>query len=134
MNALPSDKHSHVEQIGHLRHELLTRINHILGLTEIQMDEALETECDYVPALTEINACGRTLFAIIESELNSSATPDLLALNRQIESEARPTLGQAQELVNHLNVSGRDAAAQEMSLVLTALESLLSISQEMIPQ
>ncbi len=121
-----------LEQIAQLRHALLTPINHILGLTEIQMDEAPETGlCDYVPALAEINTRGRTLLAIIEGELErlSPDLSDLKQLDARLESEARPTLGQARKLAEQLLATGHHSAAEEVSLVSSALESLLAISR-----
>jgi len=120
-----------LEQIAQLRHALLTPINHILGLTELQIDEAPETGlCDYVPALAEINTRGRTLLAIIEGELAPvSHLSDLKHLDQRLESEARPTLGQARKLAEQLLATGHHSAAEEVSLVSSALESLLAISR-----
>ena len=128
MTARPSD----LEQIAHLRHELLTPINHILGLTEIQMDEAPETGLDdYVPALAEINTGGRKLLAIIEGELTAfSRSSDLKQLDARLESEARPALGQSRKLAEQFNAVGQHSAAEEMNLVSSALESLLAICRE----
>lgn len=110
---------------------MLTPINHILGLTELQIDEAPETGlCDYVPALAEINTRGRTLLAIIEGELAPvSHLSDLKHLDQRLESEARPTLGQARKLAEQLLATGHHSAAEEVSLVSSALESLLAISR-----
>jgi signal transduction histidine kinase len=109
--------------IAQLRHDLLTPINHILGFTEIQIEEAQEAgllEC--VPALTEINAGGRSLLAIIKDEFDPA---DLARLSQRIESEARPALDLAQKLAGQHQTS-------ELQLVADALENLLSISQEML--
>jgi signal transduction histidine kinase len=128
MTARPSD----LEQIAHLRHELLTPINHILGLTEMQMDEAPEMGLgDYIPALAEINTGGRKLLAIIEGELNAFSRPsDLKRLDARLELEARPTLGQARKLAEQLHAIGQHSAAEEVSLVSSALQNLIAISRE----
>jgi signal transduction histidine kinase len=129
----PNDA-SNPEQIAHLRHELLTSINHILGLTELQMDEAPESGLhEYVPALAEINARGRKLLAIIEAELGHFSGPSgLKHLDARLEYEGRPTLGQARTLAEQLHAIGRQSAAEEMDLVSGALETLLSISHAMV--
>ena len=121
------------EQLAHLRHELLTQINHIIGFTEIQIDEAPETGLgDHIPALAEINTCGRSLMALIEGALApASSGSDLRDLDGHIESEATPALVQAKKLAGHLHSIGCDSAAQEIDLVSTALESLLNISRQM---
>jgi hypothetical protein len=123
-----------MSELTHLRHELLTHINHIIGFTEVQIDEAPDTGlADYVPAFQEINTCGRSLLALIEGEFAPSSSPgDLKALDQRIESQAVPTLGQARSLAGQLRALSRDSAAEEVDLVSTALESLLSVSREMI--
>jgi signal transduction histidine kinase len=128
----PPDDPANLEQIAHLRHELLTPINHILGLTELQMDEAPETGlADYVPALAEINTRGRKLLAIIEGELAAFSCPsDLRQLEARLESEARLTLGQARKLAEQFHAIGQHSAAEEVNLVTRALESLIAISRE----
>jgi signal transduction histidine kinase len=130
----PQEGATGLEQIAHFRHELLTPINHILGLTEIQMDEAPEVGlCDYVPALQEINTAGRTLLAIIEGELAPFTLPsDLRQLQVHLESAARPALGQARKLAGQLQAAGHHAAAEEIGLVAGALEGLIAISRETV--
>lgn len=136
MTARPSapDDPISLEQIAHLRHELLTPINHILGLTEIQIDEAPETGLDdYVPALAEINTRGRKLLAIIEGDLAPfSRLSDLKHLNARLESEARPTIGRSQRLALELQAIGHDSAAEEVNLVSSALENLVAILRETV--
>jgi signal transduction histidine kinase len=135
MSGSPSARDAAVlEQVAYLRHELLTPVNHILGFTEIQIDEAQETGLhDYVPALAEINTRGRALLTIIEDGLGPlSHLADLKHLEERIESEAEPTLGQARELAERLHTIGSHSAALEVDLVSSALESLLAISQAMV--
>ena len=122
------------EQMGHVRHELLTQINHIIGFTEIQIDEAPEIGLgEHIPALAEINTCGRSLMVLIENAFGPEAGPSSLkSLDGHIESEATPALVQAQKLAGHLHSIGCESAAEEIELVSTALESLLNISHEML--
>jgi signal transduction histidine kinase len=122
------------DQLAHVRHELLTQINHIIGFTEIQIDEAPEIGLgEHVPALSEINTCGRSLMALIENAFGPGANgSDLESLDGHIESEATPALVQAQKLAGHLHAIGFASAADEIELVSTALESLLNISHEML--
>jgi signal transduction histidine kinase len=119
------------EQIAHFRHELLTPLNHILGLTEIQMEEAANTGIqDYVPALAEINAGGRGLLGIIEKELVPlSRSSDLERLSIRLQSEAGRTLAQTRKLAEQVRAISPDAAA-DVDLVSSAVEKLISISRE----
>jgi signal transduction histidine kinase len=122
------------EQIAHWRHELLTLINHILGYTGIQIEEAPEAGlADYVPAFREINSGGQALLAIIEDELAAHpCASDFQHMSERLECEAAPALGLARKLVTELRAIGRGSVAQEAELVLRALESLLSMSNEMV--
>jgi hypothetical protein len=122
-----------MSEVVHLRHELLTRINHIIGFTEVQIEEAPETGLgDHVPALQEINSCGRSLLALIEVEFASSSRADLESLNRSIESQAVPTIGQALSLADQFRALGRESEADEVEMVSRALAGLVSISHEMV--
>jgi len=123
------------DQLAHLRHELLNPINQILGLTEIQMEEAADHGfLDCVPALTEINTGGRALHAIIQDEFapafRSSSLDHFAA---RIESQAEPTIGQAKELAHRLRSAGQNSAAEDMDLVSAALESLLALCRQTKP-
>jgi signal transduction histidine kinase len=134
MKVQSSAQGASLEHVAHLRHELLTPINHILGFTEIQIEEAAETGLhDYVPALKEINTRGRTLLAIIEDELAPLSTlSDLKYLDAHLESDAGSTLCQVRKLAEQLHAIGHHSAAEELHLVSSALEQLLSISHQMV--
>jgi signal transduction histidine kinase len=119
-------------QIAHLRHELLTSINHVLGFTEMQIDEAPQLGLsDYVSAIEKLHERGRSLLGIIESELNPSVLADLARLNLRIGEEAAPALGEAKNLALEFHATGRESAAEELDLVSTALENLLALSRQM---
>ena len=117
-------------EIAQLRHDLLTPINHILGFTEIQIEEAQEAGLiESVPVLMQINAGGRSLLAIVKDEFDPS---DLARLSQRIESEARPALGLARKLTGQLQMSASQSMTGELDLVAGALENLLSLSQQML--
>jgi len=120
-----------LEQIGHWRHELLTPLNHILGLTEIHIDDAPDTGIqDYVPALAEINAGGRHLLAMIESGIDPFSSPsDLLQLAGRLQSEAGRALPPARKLALELRAIS-PAAAEDLVLVASALDKFISICHE----
>ena len=119
--------------LAHLRHELLTHVNHVLGFTEMQLDERGESALrDYTPMLVELHARGRSLLAIIERELDANRTSaDLIELDRRLTSEARPALYQVRSLAGQLHAAGLDSAADDMALVSGALERLIETSRQM---
>jgi signal transduction histidine kinase len=113
-----------------LKHALLTPINHILGFTEMQLEEAEESGLlDCVPAFTEIHGRGRTLLEIIEDEFAGSSA-NLEQLDARIESEAIPTLGLARGLADRLRLQGNVLAADDVDVVSGALDSLLALCRE----
>ena len=133
MTAPPSTPNLNREQLSHFRHELLTQINHIIGLTEILIDEAPETGLlDFVPAFEEISAGGRSLLAIIQRELAPAGVCDFNRLEGCIESEAGPTLGRSRGLIQQLQALGRASEAEEMQLVSSALEQLASLAHGVV--
>jgi len=120
-------------QVAHLRHELLTHVNHVLGFTEMQLEEEAESRLrDYRPAMAEIHAGGRNLLAIIERELEGGGvSADLVELDRRLTAEARPALYQVRSLAGQLRDAGLDSAAEEMDLVSGALQGLIATSHQM---
>lgn len=127
----PHDAPAPADPLADLRHALFTSLNHILGLTEMQIEEAPEAGLeDYVPILAEINAKGRRLLAIVESSLRPlSGAGDLERLGAHIRSEGEPALVQATTLAEGLRTTGHYRSAKEIILVSGALERLLSISE-----
>jgi signal transduction histidine kinase len=118
-------------EIAHLRHELLTSINHILGFTEMQIDDATELGLsDYVPAIEKLHARGRNLLGIIEGELDPSVLADLVRLNGRIADQALPALTEAKDLALEFHSTGRDSSAEELDFVSNAIENLLALSRE----
>lgn len=110
-----------------LKHALLTPINHILGFTEIQLEEADENGLlDCVPALAEINARGHALLDIIEDEF-TGCSAHLENLDARIEAEAIPTLGLSRGLAERFRLLGNLSAAEDVDVVSSALESLLAL-------
>jgi signal transduction histidine kinase len=123
-----------LNQVANLRHELLTPINHILGFTEMQIEEAAETGLfDCVPDFRKINIGGRMLLAIIEDGLNSGSGPsDLRRLGALLESQALPVLSLARKLAEQAHTLGNQSVAEEVDLVARALVALISISQNIL--
>src|SRR5258708_8805751 len=61
------------DALKHLRHELRTPINHVLGYTELLLEECQDSgEAKYRTALEELNRGGRVLLDQIQRSLNYS--------------------------------------------------------------
>ena len=71
--------------------------------------------------------------AIIEDELDPGArVSDLKRLAARIESKGGPVLVLARKLAQQLHTTGRRSVAEEIDLVSSALENLLSLSHETV--
>src|SRR6476661_1520057 len=103
------------EALAHLRHELRTPINHILGYTDILLEDAADTGlAPFVPALRELNSGGRALLEAIQVTLAESGAgltaAQLEALAGRIRPQAEPMLAASQALARELHDSGIEEA------------------------
>src|SRR5438477_377718 len=79
------------EALAHLRHDLRTPINHILGYTEILLEDAGDTGLDeFSPALREMNAGGRQLLDWIQGALAESGSSVASTQLEVLEAKLRP--------------------------------------------
>src|SRR5437868_6110704 len=125
------------EALAHLRHDLRTPINHILGYTEILLEDAGDTGLDeFSPALREMNAGGRQLLDWIQGALaesgSSVAFTQLEALEAKLRPRAEQILRGSESLGAKFHERGAAEAEADMERVSTALRRLLSLLGEMI--
>jgi two-component system, NtrC family, sensor kinase len=125
------------EALAHLRHDLRTPINHILGYTEILLEDADESNlADAAPALREMNAGGRQLLDLIQGALADSGPNVAFAQLEALEGKLRPRAEQLLRASESLGASFRERSAAEaeadMERVSSALRRLLSLLGEMI--
>ncbi|PTX91746.1 SpoIIE family protein phosphatase [Opitutus sp. ER46] len=82
MSPAPSEARA---PLSHLRHDLRTPINQIIGYSELLAEEALDAGHDaYAPDLQKINGAARALLALI----NANLTDDRLTLNGAVAAGA----------------------------------------------
>src|SRR5690242_3350518 len=125
------------EALAHLRHDLRTPINHILGYTEILLEDAGDADLDeFSPALREMNAGGRQLLEWIQGALaeSGSSVPfrQLEALEAKLRPRAEQLLRAAESLVAGFHERAAAEAEADMGRVSSALRRLLALLGQMI--
>jgi len=126
-----------VEALAHLRHELRTPINHILGYTEILLEDADHAElAEYSAVLREINAGGRQLLEWIQGALAESGSSVSFRQLEALEAKLRPRAEQLLRVAESLLAAFREREATEaradMERVASALGRLLFLLGQMI--
>ena len=124
------------EALAHLRHELRTPINHILGYTEILLEDAQESGIgSFAPALREMNAGGRRLLEWIQTILADGGGGVTEAQLESLAAKVRPQTGRmlasAEALAVGLKDSGNEDALTDVARVAVACRRLISMVGEM---
>ena len=126
------------DTLKHLRHDLRTPINHILGYTEILLEEYEEGGKDRIAkALKEIHTGGRTLLDWIQGVLGetfgSVSGEQLVAFEAKFRPEAERLLRASESLAeNLLREQANEEALSDMERVSSAFRRLLSLVREMV--
>ena len=118
------------EALAHLQHELKNSFNHILGHTEILLEDVEQNGLQEIaPALGEIHSSGRTLLDRIQRTLvqdKGVSAAQLQALESEIER-----LGKASDvLTGKVREADAKEALADLERVSSAVQSLLSLVRQ----
>ena len=69
----PADSQPGADPFSHLRHDLRTPINQILGYSEMLEEEAVESQPGFVPDLKKIQKAARNMLDVIQARLTPGA-------------------------------------------------------------
>ncbi|MEJ2678137.1 MAG: response regulator [Gemmatimonadota bacterium] len=124
--------------LAHMRHELRTPINAILGYSEMLMEEDAPEAA--VPDLRRIREAGRQLLGLVDTILASDkaadAERDLDSFGAQIRADLRTPInavvGYAELLIENEREAGREALIPDLERIQVAASRLLDLSGDIV--
>ena len=125
--------------LGHVRHELRTPINAILGYSEMLLED--EEDADTVADLRRINESGRRLLSLVDGildpgRLEGSIDREIESFAAQIEADLRTPInavvGYCEMLLEGQREIGREVLVPDLERILSAARSLLATSGEIV--
>ncbi len=128
--------------IGHVRHELKTPINGILGYSEMLLEDIEERDREAMaPDLERIRTCGGQLLRLIDQTLDPAKIAqavdiDLDGYSRQIRVNLRnpinAVIGYAELLIEHAEETDGEAYIDDLGRIRAAAFRLLELSQDLV--
>ena len=120
--------------LANLRHELRTPVNHILGYSELLIENAAERHLEaFIPAFQQIQSGGRQLLDSIQTALAEKTGPaqelDLHALRKNLHRTAAEVLETSTSLLEDLE-SGHRQTLADLAAISWALRSLMEFPGE----
>jgi class 3 adenylate cyclase len=115
-----------------LRHDLRTPINHVIGYSELLLEEAVETELTVVVEdLEKIRDAGRDLLAVVNERLDPTRTGVAIANPDQLSHELRTPLnaiiGYSELLQEEVQELGQDSFVPDLGKIYVAGHQLLNL-------
>ena len=120
------------ESLAHLRHELRTPVNHILGYSELLIEDAEERHLEaFVPAFQQIQSGGRHLLETIQTALaeRTASAPEvnIEAFKENLRGMATEVLGTSTSLLENLEAGHRQTLA-DLDAIAWALRRLMEFT------
>ena len=125
--------------LGHVRHELRTPINAILGYSEMLLED--EEDADTAADLRRINESGRRLLSLVDgildpARLEGSIDREIESFAAQIQADLRTPInavvGYCEMLLEGQRETGREVLVPDLERILSAARSLLATSGEIV--
>ena len=121
------------ESLAHLRHELRTPVNHILGYSELLIDDAEERHLEaFIPVFQQIQSGGNQLLEHIQTALAETVSAqevNLQALKENLRNTAAEVLETSNSLVQDLE-NGHQQALADLDAISWALHGLMEFAAE----
>jgi len=120
------------ESLAHLRHELRTPVNHILGYAELLIEDAAERHLEpFVPAFKQIQSGGTQLLDFIQTSLAEGAgsleNVDMEQFKESLRLTAAETLVTSTALLEDLETEHRQTVA-DLDAISWALRRLIEFT------
>lgn len=118
-------------------HELRSPLNHILGYSEIAIEDATDAGCpQIVTDLQTIHAAGQRLLAVIESTLAPAAravTPvPPETIDREVREPLNQIIGYTELVVEEATAAAEESIAADAAKIRQAAERLLAVVAERV--
>jgi signal transduction histidine kinase len=125
--------------LGHMRHELRTPINGILGYTEMVLEEA--ADAPFAPDLRRIREAGGRLLSLVDEILSPDALDpdhdsDLAAFGERIRADLRTpinaVIGYSEMVMEAATDEDREDLLPDLERVRSAGRRLLELSEDIV--
>jgi adenylate cyclase len=122
--------------LANLRHELRTPVNHILGYSELLIEDAAERHLEaFIPAFQQIQSGGRQLLdsiqTILAEKTGSAQDLDLNAFRKILSHTAAEVLEKSTSLQEDME-SGHRQTLADLAAISWALRSLMEVPGEQV--
>jgi DNA-binding response OmpR family regulator len=119
--------------LADLRHDLVTPINHVLGYSELLLEEAGERGLvDLLPGLEKLHGVGKELLARVNEGLDAArgevGAAELRMLSRELCPLLDTLLGEGGRLLGEARRRGAEECASDLGKVLAAAGQLILLS------
>ena len=120
-----------VTTLRNLRHELRTPINHIIGYTEMLLEEVTDEKADdFVPDLTKVHNAGRSLLQIVNEGLDPAKIGgqiDMAKIRHDLRTPLNQIIGFGEMLQEQARDDGHDSWVPDLDKICAAGKRLLSM-------
>jgi adenylate cyclase len=125
--------------LGHMRHELRTPINGILGYTEMVLEEAADQP--FAPDLRRIREAGDRLLSLVDEilspdSLDTESDGDLAAFGERIRADLRTpinaVIGYSEMVMEAAQEEDREDLLPDLGRVRSAARRLLELSEDIV--
>lgn len=133
-NPPPEARASGAVRLAKLRHDLRTPINHIIGYSEILLEDAgSSAPPEFVADLERIRDGGQQLLGLINHHLSeegvAAGAQDLQQLSHDLRTPVNHIIGYAELLAEQASGPGREAFAQDLRRIVEAARAWLAVME-----
>ena len=116
-----------------IRHQLRTPLNHIIGYTEMLLEDAQEHgSAGLMQDLTSIHAAGQDLLTLVSDNLSEAAVKagkvDLRALHAELRSRLTAIIGYSELWQEEASNQGLEPLVPDLARIAAAGENLLTLA------
>jgi class 3 adenylate cyclase/CheY-like chemotaxis protein len=124
------------EALAHLRHDLRTPLNHIIGYTEMLLeDETQEDAAGFGPGLRRVHDHARRVLKLINEMVRADAGEvDLPHLSAQLSDPLASIVSEVDSLAAQAKHTGAQREAQDLHRIATAAAELQSVLRRGRPE